>query len=52
MGENDIRKKAHMQSEKEKEKGHEGEGRQRAGRDDWVRVLLVMVRLKTAGSVS
>lgn len=52
MGQNDIRKRAHVLSEKKKEKGHEGEGRQRAGREDWVRVHLVRVLLKTAGSVS
>lgn len=34
------------------EKGKEGEGRQRAGREDWVRVHLVRVFLKTVASAS
>lgn len=52
MGQNDIRKKAHELLSEEKERGQEGEGRQRAGREVWVRVHLLRVLLKSAGSVS
>lgn len=38
--------------EKREDRGHEGEVRQRAGREDWVGVHMVRVLLKTAGSVS
>jgi len=47
-----LGRKHTSQCEEKKDRGCEGEGRQRAGREDWVRVHLVRVFLKSEGSVS